>query len=203
MGISREAIDEWEEYVPDVEGQRELFFDDPDEAMTVEIRFLSRDDLKQYTRAIERANRGQPASKADTKLAEQMFSENVRNVRNLVIADVPIETGADLYASNEVELLRDISEALIVRSKIDNGLAKKLRRQCGSPSSRRQNKKDGDAPDATQQSVPTIPEIQDHQMKSNDCQMPQNDRVETAMKKQTKAYHFDGIRDADVAQKVN
>lgn len=193
MGINRERIGEWEEYIPDVEGQRELFLDEPDEALTVEVRHLSRDDLKQYIRIAERAKKKGVISSADQKMAAQIFEENVRNVKNMVLSDEPVLTGKDLYDSDEMELINDITGALCARGRLDEGLAKKSRRRSAFPSSGRQKKSDGDAPDVTRQSTQKTRETQTPPMASSVSTTAPNARLETVTESQTKDCSSSGI----------
>ena len=133
MGRHYAQINEWEVYVPDVDNERELFEETPDEALTVEVKHLSRKQLNDVLAASERTTkRNGKASKADEKLVEKMFRDNVRSVSNFTIGNESIETGAQLYEQGDPDLIADISKALVDRASLDKGLAKNL--QSGSAS---------------------------------------------------------------------
>jgi len=157
MGIDRAVLEEWEEYVPDVEGQRELFLDEPMEAVTVELRRVSKAELKRYHRASTRASNGGTLTDADLKLARDMFVDHVRNVKNYRIGGVAVLDGGELYDTDDIDLIRDISTALVNRGVLDKGLAKKLKPLCGSCCSG-ESAMIGGVPLVTTQSVQTTPE---------------------------------------------
>lgn len=201
MAINRESIDLWEEYVPDVEGERELFIDEPDKAVTVEIRLVSRDELQQYVRRAERMKKTGRVTDSDERSAKDLFARHVRNVKNVTIDGKKITTGEELYDTNEMGLINDISSAFVVRSKLDAGLAKKLKRRSGSPSLRRQNNGDGDAQNATQQSTQTTKEIQEKTIQNSESQMKSNESRGTVTELQIRDCSSDGIPRDAVARK--
>ena len=144
-----DPIDEWELYVPDVGDERKIYKDDPDDALTCEVRFLSKHELDRYNRIAERAKRSGP-TKADTDHVKALLSDNVRNVRNYSINGTPITDGSGIYEASllgDGDILLDVVSALVKRSSLEAGLAKKLRSPSGSPSSQAQRSDDGDAAD--------------------------------------------------------
>jgi len=146
MGRHLAAIQEWEEYIPDVDGERDLYRDEPGE----EIRHLSRMDLKRFQRSFERMQRtGGGATKADEKMLAELFSANVRNVRNYSVGDIEISTGAELWEHGDIDVTTDVAGALVNRAQLDKGLAKKLRSGSGSSSSRPERSSGGGAQGAT------------------------------------------------------
>ena len=95
-----DPIDEWELYIPSVSGERDLFRDDPDNALTCEVRFLSKNELDRYTRIAQRAARMGPA-KADEEHVRSLLRDNVRNVRNYSMNGKPITDGEGIYDEDD------------------------------------------------------------------------------------------------------
>jgi hypothetical protein len=152
-------IDEWEDWVPPLDGERDLYRHEPDEALVMELRFLSKEQREHYQRISEKFQRlGAAASRSDVRSMRQMFVDNVRNVRNYTVDGAPVTTGAELFDVNgDVLLIVAVTEALTLRSTLDRGLSKKLRSGSGITHSRRIPASDGGVPDATPPSTPTIP----------------------------------------------
>lgn len=129
MARKFDAIDEWELYVPGIDNgaERQLFEDKPEEAFTVEIRHLSDREINQYERILYRVrNQGQVAEAAET-FAKKLFCENVRNVKNYAPRGTGLTTSEEVWAAGEKCVVDDIVEAIRQRSRLEDGLAKKLR----------------------------------------------------------------------------
>jgi hypothetical protein len=126
-------IDEWELWVPPVDGERELYETDPDEAVTMELRFLTKEQRDYYQRAAERYKRNGRTHSADEKAARQLLDENVRNIKNYGEEGNLVKTGAELFdfdGDNEIAVA--VTTALFDRSSLEKGLAKKLRSRSDS-----------------------------------------------------------------------
>jgi len=166
-------IDEWEDWVPDLDDERDLYRSDPDDALVMELRFMTKEQREHYQRTAEKFKRmGASVSGSDKRAMRQMIDENVRNVRNYVIAGEPVTTGGGLFDVNgDVLLIVAVTEALTLRSSLDRGLAKKLRSGSGITSSPRTPTRSDGAPDATPPSPPITPAAQAKRA-SSDCQTP-------------------------------
>lgn len=133
-------LDEWELWVP--EDERDLFEDDPDKALTMELRHLSRKELERYANEREKSLKRR-SRKSNEDLARAFVTENVRNVTNYVMAGEPIRSGDDLFENGEPSLIAEVVQALTDRGKIDEGLGKNLNGLSDTPS-RDQSSKSGD-----------------------------------------------------------
>jgi hypothetical protein len=147
-------IDEWELWVPPVDGERELYETDPDEAVTMELRFLTKEQRDYYQRAAERYKRNGRTHSADEKAARQLLDENVRNIKNYGEEGNLVKTGAELFdfdGDNEIAVA--VTTALFDRSSLEKGLAKKLRSRSDSCASHRKESDRGDAQGAIRASA--------------------------------------------------
>lgn len=153
MGRKFSSIDEWETYVPNVDGEQALYADDPDAAFTVELRFLTARELKEY----EKILRVQHASQIDAaarEYAKKLFCDNVRNVRNYAPRGEDLTTGEQLWEHGEPQVINDISKAMQDRSRLEAGLAKKLSSPSVSSSSPAPTSDGGNAHGVTVASTP-------------------------------------------------
>ena len=131
-----DEIDEWEPYVPGIDGgrERELFLDDPDTTLTVEIKFLSKNEKDSYARIARRAERMKTPGKSEEEHIRRLFRDHVRNVRNYVFNGVPVTGGEELFDASDADLTSDVVMAMMDRSSLERGLAKKLRSPSVTPS---------------------------------------------------------------------
>jgi hypothetical protein len=156
MAVRFTTIDQsmWERWVPDYRGERELFKARPDEAMSMEVRFMTLAERKRHERVAAQMFRGAISDDRGDEYMAELFGSHVRDVRNLIVGDTPITTGdellAFLVANGESDLAYAITEALAKRSSLEAGLAKKLRCGSDSGSSVRSRSANGGARDATQ-----------------------------------------------------
>lgn len=152
MGRNRVKLDEWETWV--VPEDRGLYQTQPDQALTMEIRHLSKRDVKKLSSLHDQASK-HPSKKQHVEDALLgWFSENIRNVQNYVIDDEPIVDGADLFNRGEYDIKQDATLALMLRGSLDEGLAKKLRPPSDLLSVPRQSNAGGGAQSAMTQSQP-------------------------------------------------
>ena len=152
MARDRVQIEEWERYVPDIDNERKLFEVSPNEALSAEVRHLSRSDREAYQRVFERG-RSEMAIKADkdrsTAELRRMLSENVRGIVNYRFNGRDIITGADLFDCDEYDIVVDFTAAILNRGHLDRGLAKKLGSPSATSSPRPKSSAGGDAHSAT------------------------------------------------------
>lgn len=154
-------VDEWEDWVPPMEGERELYLKDPEDALVMELRFLTKEQRDHYERLANKHRKAGAMSSADVAAMRQMFSDNVRNIRNYIVDGAPVTTGDELFEVNgDTAMIMAVTQALMERSALDKGLAKKLRSGSASTRSRQPTREPGAAPGATPRSTPTIPEVQ-------------------------------------------
>jgi len=146
-----QMIDEWETWIPDVGNEREIYKVDPDNALTMELRHLTKEQVQQYTNAARRYVLSGDETAAKTNI-DGMIQNHVRNITGYSIDGVAIVTGIDLCERGEEVIKSEAIKALLSRSSLDEGLAKKLNPRCASTHSQAQTKKRGDAADATKQS---------------------------------------------------
>lgn len=153
MARHRTKIDEWEIYVPDVDDERHIYQEDPDQAITMEIRFLGKREIEYYQRIAEKAGKGPEQREKAKRAFKKMLDENVRNIKNLTInGGQPVSTGADLYESDEEDIKKSVAQALMDIGHLEAGLAKKLGTPSATSFSRQTSNADGDAQHATQES---------------------------------------------------
>jgi regulator of sigma D len=128
MARKFDAIDEWETYVvgTDNGSERELFEEHPEQALTCEVRHLSAREIDQYERILYRVRNQSQVGEAAATFAKKLFCENVRNVKNYAPRGVALESSEAVWADGEKCVIDDIVEALRQRSRLEDGLAKKL-----------------------------------------------------------------------------
>lgn len=122
-------IEEWETYVPGIEESLDRSEYDEEDAFSVELRFLTARELKEYERMLHSITHKSQIRKAAAEYARKMFCDNVRNVRNYAPCGVDITTSDDLWNDGEPHVINDITAAMKDRSKLEEGLAKKLKSQ--------------------------------------------------------------------------
>lgn len=169
MARHRMKIDEWELYVPNVDegAERHLFQEKPDQAITMELRFLSKRERDYFQRIAQRAEKGPEERKKLFNEFRRMLDENVRNIKNLTVeGGIPVTTGVDLFESDEEDIKSDVAEALMSIGSLEAGLVKKLSSPSASSFSRQTSNAGGDAQDATQQSNQDNQEIQTQKIQS-------------------------------------
>lgn len=154
MAIVLSSIEEWEEWIPP--GERALFERDPDGATAMDLKFMTKERREHYERLAKRYKGQGMVSSADKKATRQLFDDHVRDIRNLSVGGVEIIDGGQFYDVDGLDVLQlQVIQALMERSTLEEGLAKKLRQASASSLSPLKASGDGDAADATQVS-PTI-----------------------------------------------
>lgn len=157
MGRHISAIDEWETYIPDIENERDLFERSPEESITMEIRFLTKDERSGLNEALEKTQKARGVSRIDAeKKIIRILDSAVRNIKNYSIDDIEIRTGEDLWGAadnaGEAPIMYDVILALISRASLDKGLAKKLAPPSVTSTAPRKECAGGGAPLAINQS---------------------------------------------------
>lgn len=177
--IELSKLEEWEEWIP--KGERELYERDPENATVMELKFLTKEKRDHYQR-LARKYQGQGlVSSADAKATRTLFSDHVRNIRNMKIGGVEIIDGGQLYDVDGFDLIQvEILDALMQRSSLEVGLAKKLRSASDSMSSHQTANADGGAAVATLQSPPTI-QVAPEKSESSDFPMRRSGGSEVVM----------------------
>lgn len=151
MALNRTTIDEWEVYVPDIGDERQLFVVDPDQAVTMELRFMTKREREHFQRVAERAEKGPVERKRAEGELKKMLSEHVRNITNVTVNDGhPVVSGADLWECDEERLKADVARALMEIGFLEEGLAKKLSTPSASSFLRQTINAGGDAHSATE-----------------------------------------------------
>jgi hypothetical protein len=178
---NRIKLDEWELYIPNVDGQRESFEAGDGTAITVEIRHLTKRQREMYQRLVaQAAHRPEKRASVKTKMRD-LIAENVRNVQNYVIEGEPILTGAELFdADDDEDLVADITKALFSRGHLEGGLAKKLRPPRAGQSTDQTKSAGGGVVDATQALIPTTPGTPRPTIPNSSSRTPRNGGSETA-----------------------
>jgi hypothetical protein len=150
-----ESIEEWEVYVPGIDGgrERELLADDPDNALSMEIRFLSKSEKDAYARMARRVEKAKIPGRSEEEHIRRLFLEHVRNVRNYTFNGVPVLDGEAIWNASDSDLCADVVMALMDRSSLDKGLRKKLLSPSATSTSRQRTNADGGAPGVTGASV--------------------------------------------------
>lgn len=151
-------LEDWIEYVPNLWGERELFDVDPDNAITMEIHHLSKADLNKYERMYMSASkRGGNTTSREQEQLKELLKNNVRNIKNVdsPYDGEPITDGGELFERGEGDLVFEVTQALISRSKLEEGMVKKLRLRCVTSTLPRKASKGGDVQSVTQPSQKT------------------------------------------------
>lgn len=132
-------IDEWEIWIPDIVlneqnekyptavTERDLYRLDPNEALSMEIRHLSKAEVRALQDTANAFMLRGKMEKEDEKHARSLLADNVRNIKNYTIGEIRITDGTGLYDHGEGVLCNEASRALVSRSSLDAGLAKKLK----------------------------------------------------------------------------
>lgn len=123
-----EKLEDWIDYVPDVDDNRE-----DETPMIMEISPMTAEEL----RAAQRKNTPRKMSqrsavRAGQAIVERVLSARVRNVRNYVVFGKEIQSGEDLVKHGESAVIDDVFEALTNISKLSEGIKKKSASQYGS-----------------------------------------------------------------------
>ena len=154
MGRRFQQIEEWEIYVPGVDDDADRIDFEEDEAFTVELRFLSARQVKEYERILRKAKHKSEIPGLAEEYARRRFCDNVRNVRNYAPRGVDLTTAEEVWQEGEPAVINDINAAMQDRSRLEAGLAKKLRSASATSSSPPPSSVDGGAHDATTTSIP-------------------------------------------------
>jgi len=149
-----QRIEDWEEWVPPVDKERELFANG-EESIVMEIHHLSKEQKDRYQRLEDKFKRqGMTVTTSDRKAVSQIFEDNVRNVQGYSVDGNPIETGEDLYARGDDDVILEVVKALYGRAALDGGLTKKLRSGLDTTYSHQIVSAPGDARGVTTASAP-------------------------------------------------
>jgi len=152
MARHRTTIEEWELYIPKVDDERELFASGDPEAITMEVKFLSKRRAEHYQRLARKMEKGPEHRKRWNTELRKMLVDHVRNITNVTVDDgAVVSNGGDLYDSKEEDLKTDVARALHEVGHLSEGLGKKLSTPSATSFSRQTNNADGGAQDATPQ----------------------------------------------------
>lgn len=123
------VLDEWVEYIPDVWGERALAETRPGECIRMQIKYMTRKLRKKHEMLFRKAMRsGGVLDDADAESVKLIFAEHVKDIVNVDDPDTgnPIVTGEDLAECGETPLTIDVLLAIVNRSALEAGLAKKF-----------------------------------------------------------------------------
>lgn len=116
-----EAVEDWLEYIPEFEENRQ----DPD-PVSMELHFMTPDDRAAFSRTLPMQVK-KAKDKNHVRIAvERLLAKRVRNVKNYTYLGNKIETGEDLAKRGESELIDEVYDALMKISTLQDGLKKKL-----------------------------------------------------------------------------
>jgi len=153
MARHRTTIEEWELYVPDVGDERNIFLEHPEQAITMELKFLSKREREYFGRIAQKAEKGPEERRRAATELRRMLDEHARNITNVTIDDgTPVVTGGELYDSDEEDLKQDVANALMSVGHLEEGLVKKLSTPSATSFSRQTRNAGGAAQDATTES---------------------------------------------------
>lgn len=177
-----ESIDEWEVYVPGIDGgrERELLADDPEHVLTMEIRFLSKAEKDAYARMARRIEKSKIPGRSEEEHIKRLFTEHVRNVKNYTFNGVPVTDGAELWEAGDSDIAADVVMALMDRSSLDKGLRKKLLSPSATSTLRQRTNAAGGAPGVTGASPATSSGILSLEIPNSSSTMPPNAGSATA-----------------------
>jgi hypothetical protein len=148
----------WEKWIPDVDNERKIAKKKPDRALSVELKFLTKDEKNAYERMANAALAGGIDEKEQDCHMRELFRTHVRNIKNYVYDGIEITTGEQLYDCDEIDLIGAITSALSRRSRLEEGMAKNLCIRSDSLSSHQTESDRGDAQGATRASTQTTQE---------------------------------------------
>jgi hypothetical protein len=197
------AIDDWETFVPDIDDERELYEENPEEAFTCEVRYLTAREVKEYDRVFRKARHESQIANLAEQYAKKIFCENIRNVRNYAPEGVELKTSEEVYDHGEPHVINKISEAIKDRSRLEAGLAKKLSSGSDSSYSHPRSKGAGVAQDVTPQSTQTTKATDPLTTPKNVSPMPSNAAKEIVTTNRTKTLAGSGRQGSGDARKVS
>lgn len=120
MGICFDHA-EWERYVPAAHDNRSS-----DEPCVCEIRPMTVAELRAFQHAQARVfARKKGATEAFERVTVEVIRERVRKIERCFIGR-QIETGADLAEHGTIDLVNDVFDAIVNKSTLEAGLAKKF-----------------------------------------------------------------------------
>jgi len=126
MGLEFDKFDEWERWVPSIQGQREEAKTSPDTAASMELRYMTRVERKRFLRLAAKVSAGVMDDADHDKALRDILNSHVRNVRNINAAGSPVTEGGQLLNTDDDSLIYEVTQALRERSTLEAGLAKKL-----------------------------------------------------------------------------
>jgi hypothetical protein len=164
-------IDEWEVYIPNIGSERAGYQEDPENALTMEIRLLTKKERERFHHFLQQATNDKNRSQQERAEREiiTILDSAVRDVKNYVVGDECITSGRRLWeVADEVgdlALIADVTSAICQLSALDAGLGKRLAPRSDGSISRRSSSAGGGAhivtsqsnPGARVTSIPTIP----------------------------------------------
>lgn len=158
MAVNHSKLDDWELFVPKWEGQRDAYAAGDDDAVTMEVRLITKEQRDSYQRNHAKMERMGAANAADRKIARDTVADNVRNIKNYTAEGVAVTEGGQLYDLPGMDaLLLEAVEAITERSSLEAGLGKRLRLLSDSTQEGQTSKSSGDAADAIPASPQTTP----------------------------------------------
>lgn len=157
MAIDYGRFDQWERWIPSIQGQRDLAKTDPDKVASMELRFMTRAERKRLMRLSVSAAMERVSDEEHDKALREIFDDHIRGIRNLTSGGRPITKGGDLLDVDDDNFVFEITEALKTRSALEEGLAKNLCSPSDSKSSGQNSSTDGGAQAAIQQSPEGTP----------------------------------------------
>lgn len=101
---------DWHLYIPKWDGN-----DKDENPISVEVHPLNHFELQKYGKASEEAKKDPEYT---LNLAKKMFVDNVRNIKNLKVNDVSIETSDALWNLGISQIMNEISECILDLSKL-------------------------------------------------------------------------------------
>jgi len=164
-------ISEWEVYVPDVGNERSVFAHTPEDAFTVEVRWLTARKAREFERLESPANDAQTVSEALQEAARQLFIQNVRGVKNYAPNGIELTTGEEVWEHGEPDVINDIAAAVRNRAYLDAGLGKVLGSRSSSSQTLQPGCVNGDVVGATRAEDQTT-QATTIQSQTEDCRTP-------------------------------
>ncbi len=131
-----ELIEDWVDYLPEIDGNRE-----DDDPMVLEIHPMSSEQMRAFHRRMDhKLGKAKDMARA-RKIIERLMAENVRNIRNYWVGRDEIITGEELAKHGETKVIDEVFDAITEVSVLKEGMPGKSRSR--SASSTRETKRPG------------------------------------------------------------
>jgi len=154
MAINFDRFDEWERWIPSLSGERRK----PDaDVASMEIRFMTRAERKRFQRLSVSAAMETMSEAEHDKALRGILDSHIRNIENLTSNGTPITEGSVLLDVDDDTFVDEVVNAMVSRSTLEAGLAKKLLSPSGSKSLAPNHSTDGDVPAVTPLSPEATP----------------------------------------------